>query len=164
MKLVMPGLALVAALNAAQAIADCQMPTGIASIPDGATATQEQLLAKQDEVRNYISAMDRYIACQNEELQTRGDDAGSEYLFQMAARIEAARSEVDAVATRFNDAVNAFRAAQPPARQAPLTPPGLQSNPLQQGPQQPGPQQQFPQQPQQIQQQFQQQPGLPQAR
>jgi hypothetical protein len=146
MKLIAHGLAVSASLIALQALADCEMPTLVASIPDGATASEDQLLATQSEVRAYIAAMDGYIACQNEDLRARGDNATSDYLFQMATRIDAARSEVDAVATSFNEAVMAFRAARPPRvlapeGQSPLQPP-VQQSPLQQ--QQLRPQQQAP--------------------
>jgi hypothetical protein len=56
--------------------------------------------------------MDSYIACQNEELRTSGDDASDQYLVRMTERITAARSEVDAVASDFNEQVQAFRAAR----------------------------------------------------
>jgi len=128
MKLPAHGVVIAASLVTLTALADCQMPTLIDSIPDGATSSEAQLLAAQAEVRAYISAMDGYIACQNEELSANGDDATSEYLFQMTTRIESARSEVDAIATRFNDAVNAFRAARP-APQIPTPPPTLSPEP-----------------------------------
>jgi hypothetical protein len=111
-------LGLASSLLATSAFAACEMPSLVASIPDGATATEEQLLAVQAEIKAYIEAMDAYIACQNEEMTANGDGATADYLFQMSTRIEAARNEVDAVATRFNDEVTAFRAA----RQASATP------------------------------------------
>lgn len=107
-----------AGLFASTAFGACEMPSLVTSIPDGATATEEELLAAQTEVTNYIAAMDDFIACQNEELSVNGDDAAAEYLYQMSARIDFAREEVDAVASQFNDQVNAFRAA----RQAALDP------------------------------------------
>jgi hypothetical protein len=113
------GLAVLTVLVSLQAAADCEMPTLVAAIPDGATARQTELLAAQTQVKAYIAAMDEYIACQNEELRVNGDGATSEYLYQMSSRIAFARDEVDAVATRFNDAVEAFRANQPPTSVAP---------------------------------------------
>ena len=103
---------IVASLNASLASAACEMPTPVASIPDGATATEAQLLAVQGEVQAYVAAMDRFIACQNEEMAVGGDGSMQQYLYLMARRIEAARTEVDLVATRFNDQVMAFRAAR----------------------------------------------------
>lgn len=111
-----PASCLVAAafLNASAAFAACEIPSLVASIPDGTTATEEELLAAQVEVQAYIQAMDRYIACQNEEMEGSRDSAMADYLFLMSTRIESARQEVDRIATAFNDQVNAFRSARRP--------------------------------------------------
>ena len=100
---------------AGTASAACEMPSLVAQIPDGRTATEQQLLAAQSEVRAYVEAMDRYIACQNQERAALGESASAEFLYLMSTRVESARKEVDAVATRFNDQVNAFRASRPGA-------------------------------------------------
>jgi hypothetical protein len=105
-------LVAVAALYASAAFAACEMPALVAAIPDGASATEDELLAVQVEIQAYITAMDRYIACQNEEMDGSRDSATADYLYLMTARIESARQEVDKVATDFNEQVNAFRAAR----------------------------------------------------
>jgi len=115
MKTMIVGLALCTACAAGTASAACEMPSLVGAIPDGRTATEQQLSAAQSEVRAYVEAMDRYIACQNQELRTLGESADAEFLYLMSTRIESARKEVDAVATRFNDQVNAFRASRPGA-------------------------------------------------
>ena len=102
----------LAGLSASAAFAACEMPTLVASIPDGATATEEELLSVQSEIQAYITAMDRYIACQNEEMEGSRDSATSDYFYLMSTRIDSARKEVDKVATDFNDQVNAFRSAR----------------------------------------------------
>lgn len=112
--------AVVTSLMANVALADCEMPSLVRAIPDGATATEADLLAVQAEVKAYIVAMDGYLACTNEELTAGGDDATSEFLLLMTSRIQAAREEVDAIANAFNDQVTAFREAQPAADQVPV--------------------------------------------
>ena len=107
------GLVILVGLCAQSAFADCEMPSLVSSIPDGETATEAELLRAQTEIRAYITAMDDFIACQNEELAVQGEDATDRYLFQMKERIDAANREVDQVATEFNDQVVAFRAARP---------------------------------------------------
>jgi hypothetical protein len=121
MKAIASYLAIVASTFATASFAACEMPSLVTSIPDGATATEEELLAVQDRIKTYVAAMDRYIACQNEEMSVSGENASSEYLVLMSNRIEAARNEVDAIATQFNDQVNAFRAARE-ARAVPFSP------------------------------------------
>lgn len=115
MKITVLGIALASFCSAGTALAACEMPSLVGSIPDGATATEQQLLVVQTEVRAYVAAMDRYIACQNQELSAQGQTRNPDYLYLMSTRIESARKEVDAVATRFNDQVNAFRASRPGA-------------------------------------------------
>jgi hypothetical protein len=128
MKYISGILLIAAALAAGTASAACEIPAPVASIPDGATATEAQLLAVQTEIQTYVAAMDRYIACETEQVQTRGENAAAEFLILISARIESARNEVDSIATRFNDAVRAFRAG----RQSPATIQSPQSpNPLQ---------------------------------
>ncbi len=109
------GTALASFCLAGTASAACEMPSLVGAIPDGATASEQQLLVAQTEVRAYVAAMDRYIACQHQELTAQGETANAEFLYLMSTRIESARKEVDAVATRFTDQVNAFRAARPGA-------------------------------------------------
>lgn len=105
-------LTTAAVLNASAAFAACEMPSLVTSIPDGAVATEQELLAAQAEIQAYVQAMDRYIACQNEEMEGSRDNATADYLFLMSARIESARQEVDRIASDFNDQVNAFRSAR----------------------------------------------------
>ena len=105
-------------LVASAAHAACELPAVVASIPDGRTATEAELLAVQEEVKAYVTAMDAYIACENEAITAEGGAATDDFLHWMTTRIESARSEVDAVARRFNAEVVAFResrqAAGPP--------------------------------------------------
>jgi hypothetical protein len=115
MKSMITGVAIATSLIGSAAFAACEMPSLVAAIPDGATASEQQLLAVQAEVRAYVEAMDRYIACQNGELAAQGDNATADYRYQMSMRIESARREVDAVAGRFNAELNAFLATRPAA-------------------------------------------------
>ena len=105
-------LVIVACLFASAAYGACEMPALVTTIPDGASATEEELLAVQAEVKAYVAAMDEYIACENEEMAANEDEATEDYFYRMSARIESARNEVDLVASDFNDQVNAFRAAR----------------------------------------------------
>jgi len=123
MKRIATGLVPFAVLLAHNAFAACEMPSLVTSIPDGARATEQELLAAQDQVKAYIAGMDRYIACQNEEMRMAGDQSTDDYIYQMSMRIETARSEVDSVARRFNDQVNAFRAARQTAAPVRTPPP-----------------------------------------
>lgn len=105
-------LALLAAMMAPAAMADCMHPAVINVPENGATATEQELIVIQEQVRAYIAAMDEYIACENETLTTSGSDAADQFLFLMNERIEGAREEADRIASSFNAQVEAFRAAR----------------------------------------------------
>ena len=135
MKAALISLAASAGLISFPAFSACEMPTLVADIPDGTTASEAELLAAQARVRAYIAAMDEYIACENEELRTSGSNATSEYWFQMTTRIKTAQTEVDMVAARFNEQVTAFRATRPQS----AVPPPAGFVPQQPGAGSPGP-------------------------
>jgi hypothetical protein len=90
----------------------CENPAVVA-IPDGKTATMEQLLAAQAEVKSYMAAMEEYLTCVQNELQAKGEDAPTEFKTLMVARHNAAVNEMESVAAAFNQQVQAFRAANP---------------------------------------------------
>ncbi len=114
MKTLLRCLPFAAALFSTAGFGACQIPSPVTSIPDGATATEQQLLAAQSEVEAYVAAMDAYIACENEAITTEGSDAAAEFLYAIAERIDFARGEVDRMAQFFNEQVEAFRAARGP--------------------------------------------------
>jgi hypothetical protein len=45
------------------------------SIPDGKTASMEQLLAAQGDIKTYMAAMETFLACINTEIDAQGEDA-----------------------------------------------------------------------------------------
>lgn len=98
-------------LVAAAALA-CETPTMV-DVPDGATATTEQMVRAREQVSEYVAAMDEYLACVDEEIQVAGDDAPEEFKVLMIQRYNAAVSEMETVAEAFNEQLRAFRAANP---------------------------------------------------
>jgi hypothetical protein len=90
----------------------CENPTMV-TIPDGETASMEELLDAQGKVKSYMAAMEEYLACLTEELEAAGDDAPAEFKSLMVTRHNTAVSEMEAVAQAFNAQVQAYRAAHP---------------------------------------------------
>jgi len=82
-------------------------------VPDGGTATMDEMVTAQQDVREYVAAMEEYLACVNDEIDSAGDDAPEEYKALMVTRHNAAVSEMEAVAAAFNEQVRAYRAAHP---------------------------------------------------
>ena len=71
----------------------CDKPAAPASIPDGATAAKEDMLAAKKAVDAFKSGMEEYLACE-----------------KSAAKKDAAQAELVKVADRFNAQVSAFKA------------------------------------------------------
>jgi hypothetical protein len=88
----------------------CETPS-LVTIPDGKTATKDQMVAAQAEVRAYVAAMQEYQACVESEIQAKGEDAPAEYKALMNARYNTAATEMETVANAFNEQVRAFNAA-----------------------------------------------------
>ena len=112
MKIFRKALIAATGLFAYEAAANCEMPSLVSDIPDGATASEDELLASQAEIEAYVTAMDSYISCSNAEIDAASGNASADFLYWMSARVESAREEADAVARKFNDQVVAFRAAR----------------------------------------------------
>jgi hypothetical protein len=110
--LTLPGAALVAAFLFVSEAYACESPA-VVSIPDGKTSSKEQMLAARDQVKAYMKSMEDFMKCVDDEAAGKGDGAPAEYKDQMAARHNAAVSEMEAVAAAFNDQLHAYNAAHP---------------------------------------------------
>ena len=95
---------------AASACDDAPM---IGAIPDGATATEAQMLAARTAVSAYMTGMEDFLVCLEDELKAQGDAAPAEYKEMMAKRILAGDDERALVVESFNAALQAYRKANP---------------------------------------------------
>ena len=71
----------------------CERPSAPSSIPDGATASKEDMLAAKKAVDAFKSGMEEYLACE-----------------KSGAKKDAGAAELIKVADRFNAQVKAFKA------------------------------------------------------
>lgn len=104
-------VALASSLSFAGALA-CEMPTMI-DVPDGETATTDEMVEARNAVTAYLAAMEEYLACVDREIEAEGDDAPEEFQALMIQRYNSAVSEMETVAAAFNEQLRAFRAANP---------------------------------------------------
>jgi hypothetical protein len=112
------GIMLAAMLAPGYASAECVYPKAPASMPDGKTATEEEMIAGMKGVKEYNAAVTAYLSCLEAELQTRiteaGPDAPSDQIVQIKSihskRHNAAVEELEAHAARFNEQVRAYKA------------------------------------------------------
>jgi hypothetical protein len=90
----------------------CENPA-VVTIPDGKSATKEQLLAAQGQVKSFMAAMQDFLACVDNEAEAKGADAPAEYKDMMVTRHNMAVTEMESVAAAFNEQVKAYKAANP---------------------------------------------------
>ena len=102
----------------AAAYADCPYPQAPTKIPDGATATLEDMVAGQKAVGSYQKAINDYTACIDKELDdaiAKGGDKLKPAQKADMQRVEAQKhnaavDQLQAVADRFNEQVKVYKA------------------------------------------------------
>ncbi|HEX6994824.1 MAG TPA: hypothetical protein VF339_11835 [Gammaproteobacteria bacterium] len=111
-RLTLRGAALAPSLLVAAATLACETPTMV-DVPDGATATTEEMVRAREQVTEYVAAMEEYLACVNEEIEVAGENATEEFKALMIQRYNAAVGEMETVAAAFDEQLRAYRAANP---------------------------------------------------
>ncbi|HEX4974092.1 MAG TPA: hypothetical protein VFV69_23835 [Steroidobacteraceae bacterium] len=109
------GLLMIGAANA-----DCAYPKEPSNTPDGATATQEQMVEGMKAVKEYNAQVTAYLSCLETEMNARveaaGPDAPAEQIEQIKAihtkRHNAAVEALEQNAARFNEQVKTFKARE----------------------------------------------------
>ena len=112
------GLLFAGLLAAGSAGAECVYPKAPSNMPDGATATQEQMVAGMKAVKEYNGQVTEYLGCLEKEMNARveaaGPDAPADQIEQIKAihnkRHNAAVEELEAHAARFNEQVKTYKA------------------------------------------------------
>ena len=111
-------MALTAALTAAPVYADCPYPAAPDKLPDGYSATLEDMVAGQKAVKAYDKAINDYVACIDHELDDAIKKGGDQLKLQQktdmqhveAQKHNAAIDQLQSVADRFNEQVKVFKA------------------------------------------------------
>jgi hypothetical protein len=115
-------LTLVFALGfAAHAQADCTYPRAPDAVPDGNTASKEEMIAAKNEVSRYNTEMNAYLDCLKLEINaatpkdpsklSKDDRAKAEQQEKiLTQKNNAAVDELQAVVGRFNDQLKAYKA------------------------------------------------------
>ena len=113
-------LTLILALGAAAtAQADCTYPRAPDKIPDGATASKDEMVAAKNDVSRYNNEMNAYLDCIKLEIQaipkdakmSKDDKAKAEAQEKLLdQKNNAAVDELQSVATRFNEQLKIWKA------------------------------------------------------
>jgi hypothetical protein len=112
------GVMLAGLLSAGFANAECLYPKAPTSMPDGATATEQQMIDGMKAVKEYNNQVSAYLSCLDMEMQARIDAAGAEAPADQIAQIKAIQAkrhnaaveELEAHAARFNEQVKTYKA------------------------------------------------------
>ena len=110
--------AAVAMLAAGAAYADCSYPAAPDKLPDGATATLDEMLAGQKAVNAYNKAVNDYVACIDKQLDDdiakQGDKLKPQQKSEMqkveAQKHNAAIDQLQSIADRFNEQIKVYKA------------------------------------------------------
>ncbi len=111
-------MALTTALTAAPVRADCPYPAAPDKLPDGSSATLEEMVAGQKAVRAYDKAINDYVSCIDGELNAAIAKGGDQLKPQQKADMQhveaqkhnAAIDQLQSIADRFNEQVKVFKA------------------------------------------------------
>jgi hypothetical protein len=114
----MSGFVLAVLMGAGMANAECVYPKSPSGMPDGNTATEQEMLDGMKAVKAYNAEVSAYLSCLDMEMQARIDAAGTEAPADQIAQIKAIQAkrhnaaveELEAHAARFNEQVKAFKA------------------------------------------------------
>ncbi len=103
-------------LMAAPLASACDYPQRV-GVPDGSTATKEQMIEGQRGIKDYIAAMEAYLACieaaEQEtvaNLSETDDEAQQQRIGMFNKKYNAAVEEMNLVAEEFNVQVRAYKA------------------------------------------------------
>jgi hypothetical protein len=110
--------AAVALLAAGTAHADCPYPAAPDKLPDGATATLDEMMAGQKTVNAYNKAVNDYVSCIDKQLDDdiakQGDKLKPQQKTEMqrveAQKHNAAIDQLQSIADRFNEQVKVYKA------------------------------------------------------
>lgn len=109
MKIIRP-LTLLAALGGAMPALACDLPPAV-EIPPGDEATLDEMLAAQNGVREYIAAMEEYLACMDGEMEALGEETTEEDRALMVEQYNSGVDLMEEVAAEFNEARQLFQDA-----------------------------------------------------
>ena len=110
--------AALAAVMAGPLYADCPYPAPPGKIPDGNTASLDEMMAVKKQVSDYDAAIGTYLDCIKQEHQDAVAKAGTKLTDKQrddlenmeTSRHNAAVAQLQGIADRFNEQVRAYKA------------------------------------------------------
>jgi hypothetical protein len=114
MKVIAP-LKIVALLSLAYGMtaqAECAFPKAPEAIPDGATASEAEMIAAMNAFKAYNEEVTAFGTCLDDETKNRGSASGQLMQFKtmQSKKLNAAMAELQDKAKKFNEQVRIFKA------------------------------------------------------
>lgn len=103
-------LAPVAALMLSSVYAECIIPETV-PVPDGGTATEEEMLAGQKQVKQYIANLGAYRSCIEAEEAAIGEEQTDKQRTTYNQMYDASVDAEESIAAQFNAEVQAWKKA-----------------------------------------------------
>ena len=99
----------VAALMFSSVHAECAIPE-VVGVPDGESATEEEMLAGQKQVKQYMANMQAYLDCIDAESTAIGEEQTDEQRATHVQMYNAGVEAMESLAAQFNTQVSAYKA------------------------------------------------------
>ena len=100
----------VAALMLSSVHAECAIPE-VVSVPDGEIAGEEEMVAGQKRVKQYMANMQAYLDCIDAESTANGEKQTDEQRVAHEQMYNAGVDAMESLAAQFNDQVKAYKAS-----------------------------------------------------
>ena len=91
---------------------DCDRPDNV-NIPDGASASLDDMVEAQSGVRDFFSTMVDYLECMNEMIDSAIDETRPDTVNTLINDYKEGVTEMESVAERFNEERVAYQQANP---------------------------------------------------
>lgn len=90
----------------------CSEPATV-QLPDGATATTEQMVAGQKQVKQYVADAEAFLACLEQSEAAAGETLTEEQQQANVALYNAVVDKMEGLAQGFNEQIQAYKAVNP---------------------------------------------------
>jgi hypothetical protein len=95
--------------HAAPAGADCENPPRAPRMPQGATATEEEMRAGRETLQSYVKTLEAYQACMEKKIKDAPPDTKPEVKQQWQAMADSAVSAAQSIANVYSAQLRAFK-------------------------------------------------------
>jgi len=90
----------------------CEAPAEV-NVPGGATATLDQMLEAQSQVKTFLAAMEAYLDCMNSSIEALPADAPADQRAALVEQYNAGVVSMEGLAAKFNEERVAYQEAHP---------------------------------------------------